>query len=187
MIYISTHKDFTLPFKKETIDNLKQDLTIIDGAECKNLYPINVIHETELNNDIYYKHDMYGELTRIYYIYKNINIYDTDIIGFIQYRRIFDDDLLLNHKRLMNDYDLICQIPYQQYGIFTDDGGYSNRYLERCIKLIAKNIPEYKEYIDILYKDSKMICHNMFIMHKIDFIKYCDFLFGALRYVCKRN
>ena len=86
MIYITTHKDFYLP--EYVYENHYDDIMIIDGGECKCEYPLRIMHETPENNDIYYLHNLYGELTRQYYIYIN-QICKDDIIGFMQYRRYF--------------------------------------------------------------------------------------------------
>ena len=178
MIYISAHKDFNLKIP-EGINYNK--FSIIDGGELVNDYPINIIHETDLNNDIYYDHDSWGELTRMYYIYKNINTYNDDIIGFIQYRRMFNDHTLLNYESILNDYDIICSTEDQQFGIFNNYGEYSCGEMELAIRLISFFMPKYKKSINLLYKNTKMICHNMFIMKKYDFMNYCDFIFTSLK------
>ena len=171
MIYISAHKDFNLKLKQETIDKLKDDLCIIDGGELKNSYPIPIIHETELNNDIYNLHNDYGELTRMYYIYKNIDKYNDDIIGFMQYRKYFSDDVLINHRQLLKEYDLICPENTEQYVMCNQFKQYLLPEMELCLRLVAFFKPEYNNDLCYLYDNTKMICHNMFIMRKEDFMK----------------
>ena len=187
MIYLSAHKDFDLNsiLKNETIYKLQNELSIIDGNELINEYPINIIHETLLNNDLFLCHNLWGELTRMYYIYKNFNLYNSDIVGFIQYKRTFIDETLINHKDILNEYDLICPKIEIQYGMYNKFHHYSDSLMELCFQLLYTFYPSYRQSIDLLYENPNMICHNMFIMRKNDFIECCNFIFYILKLLNK--
>ena len=51
---------------------------------------------------------------------------------------------------------------------------------DKCLQLIEKYFPEYKEASDIYNKGNKSYFDNMFIMPKNDFFTYCDFLFKII-------
>lgn len=190
MIYISAHKDFDLKLKQETINKLKDDLCIIDGGELKNSYPIPIIHETELNNDIYNLHDFYADLTRMYYIYKNIDKYNDDNIGFIQYRRSFVQNTLIDSNKILKTYDIIipnCYCFSNETVIDQYNKCHIKGLLNDAFNILYEINNSYENIINRVSNNNFIIAHNMFIMKKNDFIKYCEFLFPIFKIFSEKH
>lgn len=179
MIYISAHKDFNL-INQVILDNYKE-YSIIDGGELKNEYSISVIHETSNNNKLYWQHHIYGDMTRQYYIYKNSDLYKDETIGFMQYRRLFNNDTLLNYKDILSLYDVIVPRKYSTGNIIHQyNVCHSGDLLNITLNLIYEYNEEYRHTIDIFRKLNYVIPHNMYIMKYNDFIEYCNFMFDSL-------
>ena len=186
MIYISAHKDFNL-VNKIILDHPKE-YSIIDDCELKNDYVIGVIHETSLNNKLYELHHIYGDMTRQYYIYKNLNLYMDDVIGFMQYRRMFNDNTLLNYREILRSYDAVVPCRWhigniiRQYNIC-----HQGNLLSIALDLIYDKFEEYRSTIDTFRNTNFVIAHNMYIMKYKDFISYCRFMFSTLDLLSSTN
>ena len=174
MIFIKTHKDFNfddIPIHKENYNNF----SIICREKLTNNYPINIIYDSD--NFLNKWSNLYGDLTYHYYIYKHLNKYN-NIIGFIQYRRYTNEYILNNYKEILNYYDVILPEKHtsENFNLITNyEAFHINGLLEGIIELIYKYQPSYKN-ID-LYNIDYLIPHNIFIMKKLDYIKYCKFIF----------
>ncbi len=190
MIYISTHKDFNL--NNEIIINNKDNFNIIDGSELKNNYSINIINETSKNNILYDKHIFYGDLTRQYYIYRNIQDYNDNIIGFMQYGRFFNNNVLENYKNILNKYQVILPGKHVFGDIDKNIMVNFNRYhydhhLDKLLDLLYIYRPSYRKYINIFKNINYIIPHNMFIMKLKDFKNYCKFIFTSIELLNLQN
>ena len=76
-IYVST-------FGKKVI-NVKYGIPIEVGAQNRTsfIYPIH----DDTGDNISQENEYYGELTGLYWVWKNVKIEDTDIIGFCHYNK----------------------------------------------------------------------------------------------------
>lgn len=153
-------------------------------------------------DNISVKNNNYCELTAVYWAWKNIKC---DIIGLTHYRRYFElsssryevkieDDSILDSKvfekykckienTFLSGYDIIMAKPI----VF--DTSVRNQYINSHIRedieilesVIKKKYPNYmKSYDYIMNKQNKISAYNMFIMNKIEFDKYCEWLFSIL-------
>lgn len=174
MIFICTHKDFNfdIPIHKEHYN----EYSIICREKLNNKYPINIIYDND--NFLNKWSDLYGDMTYHYYVYKHINEFD-DIIGFIQYKRQFSEDILNNYKKYIKKYDIIL---YTKLSLGEDnlikqfDGSHrQGKLLKNIIDLIYQYRSSYKLFD--LYNIDYIIPHNMYIMKKQDYIEFCKFMF----------
>lgn len=173
MIFIATHKDFIfndIPIHKENYN----EYSIICREKLNNDYPINVIYDND--NFLNKWSNLYGDMTYRYYVYKHINEYD-NIIGFIQYKRYFSEHVLNNYKDILKEYDVILYDKWYIENLITNFNIWHNQgqLLKNVIDLIYKYKTSSKSFD--LYNIDYIIPHNMFIMKKYDYIKYCKFMF----------
>ena len=174
MIFIKTHKDFD--FNKFNIQQNKyNEFNIISREQLNNNYPIRILYENDGNNKLNQYNKLYGELTYHYFVYKHLFLFD-DVIGMIQYRRAFSNYVLNNYNDILKEYDAIlykCRLKstiIQNYESF-----HKNNWLNNIIDLLYEYKPEYKKFD---FKNvTLLIPHNIFIMHKNDFIEYSKFIF----------
>jgi len=172
MIFIKTHKDFDLS-KLNINKNQYDEFRIICRNELKDNYDIQVIHDK--NNFLNQWENLYGELTYHYYVYTHLNEFD-DIIGFIQYKRTFNENVLINYKELLEQYDVILPSPLKNFNIIEQfNNCHVSGLLEQMIDIIHEYYPEYHKAN--LYSISTLFPHNIFIMKKQDYIEYCKFMF----------
>ena len=180
MIFISAHKDFDL--KNNMISN---DYTIIDRNELKNKYPIHIIHETPATSPLMKYYKIYGELTKIYYVYKHLDTFPhTDrykYIGFVQYRRTLANISYEECEKIFENYDVILPEKNPLTGdiMFQYRACHSDDLLECCIKLIGHHMPVYRKSIEKFRMIKWIYPHNIFVMKRNDFRQYCKFLFNV--------
>jgi hypothetical protein len=172
MIFIKAHEDFDLSnlnINKSQYDEFR----IICRNKLNDKYDIKVICDD--NNYINKWSNLYGDLTYHYYVYTHINEFD-DIIGFIQYKRTFNENILTNYKTLLNDNEIILPSPFKNFEIIKQfNNCHVSGLLEQMIDIIHEYYPEYKKMN--LYNIRTLYQHNMFIMKKQDYIEYCKFMF----------
>lgn len=148
------------------------------------------------------KNDNYCELTALYWSWKNL---ECDYIGLCHYRRYFDffeqqhkEKVILDPKDLrttidkvniqstINDMldknDIILPIRRvypitlrMQYKIMHNSNDW--RILE---KVLEEKFPEYWETSKKVFSGNKAYLYNMFVMNKVEFNKYCKWLFEIL-------
>lgn len=178
MIYIQTHTDFNIsPIISNITDSNYQNFRIISTAKydkLKNNYPFEIIYETELNNELYHKHDIYAEITYKNYIYKNPQIFDDDIIGFIQYKRSFSSYILNNYKAILNNHAAIVTGKYNYNMISQWNSCHQHNLLKNMFDLMCEHDTSYKELN--IYNINYIRPHNIFIMKRNDFNEYCKFI-----------
>lgn len=170
-IYIST-------FGKKVI-KLKNGVPVEVGASNRSnfLYPIHDNIGLNISNENIY----YGELTGLYWIWKNENINKEELVGFCHFNKCLDVkfskayNLLINRKK----YDfLVADKTYITPHPRKDE-------LDAIVKILKKNYPEYYiTWLKIYRKDgSSYACNNaqLFITTGKWFNKYCLFLFDVLK------
>lgn len=151
MIYCCTHTG-SIDYKLNT------DYTLLNvGREGKNIW----------------NKEQFRHLRHIYFIANNLDQFDyPDTITVFQKRRY------LKFWDLPEGYDVTCSVwqwnpasVYNQYVLCHD---------KKSIDL-SKEIISEDEYLMFLgHPMTDISYHNMFTMHTVDFLEYCDFLFNTL-------
>lgn len=182
-IFISTHKDFT--------PNVKGDeYTIIcNKGDLNNTYDIPVIEE-DWEGKYIDMHMSYAELTRLFYIYKNI-MYLPDYVGFCQYKRIFNlgenptqklNEILKEHDAIVSP--IVFQCPNIKYAY----GSYHNSDdINAAEEIVKQKFPHFVPAMEKVFNDTHLHPHNTFIMSRKDFRDYCYFLMTILEQLDRNN
>lgn len=183
-IFIVTHKLFAPPKDQiyQTIIVGQNDLSI------KNAYRDNI------GKNISHKNSNYCELTALYWIWKNYNDANCDILGLCHYRRFFSkskyfksDKLFLSENdvnKILSQYDII--LPEKNRWNVTVGEMYYNygEGKKKDLLLLRKKIidffPEYLNDFDKVINEKSASYRNMFITKKKFFNEYCMWLFTLL-------
>lgn len=178
MIYIVTHKDFTMPAAKS-------EYAIIQvGAEGKK--DLGFLKDN-IGDNISDKNPYFCELTGLYWIWKNRK---DDYKGIVHYRRFFNcsfryEDIITEGqvKRILNKYDII--LPFKKklrvsvMDQYCEKSGFKQD-LYAVREIIKKIFPEYLESYDEVLYGNEICFFNMMIANKNIFDAYCKWLFSIL-------
>lgn len=159
------------------------------GSACRDLnhlarYPI----KDDVGDNISLKNPYYGELTGLYYIWKNKKFKPTDIIGFTHYNKVLNITSKKVKKIFRNNYSWIVNEPSS-----IKEHSYPND-IKILITVLKNNFPKYYIAWKSLYMDNGASINNndncetsqMFFTSALEFDKYCTFLFGVLQQVNKK-
>lgn len=169
-IYIST-------FGKKVI-NLENSIPIEVGANNRSnfLYPV---HDTTGNN-ISNENKYYGELTGLYWIWKNESISDEEMIGYCHYNKCLDIKPKKAHKLLITEKKFDFLVAEKTY--ITPHGQKDE--LQAITTILKDYYPDYFNTWNELYASdgSGNECNNaqLFITTGKYFKQYCSFLFDVL-------
>ncbi len=177
MIYIATHKVFTVPKEQGYVP-------LHVGAEGKE--PLGYLPDNTGDN-ISSKNANYCELTGLYWIWKNVN---DEYKGLVHYRRYFSNAFLQKNiltekdiNKVLKRYDVILPFRRTMDKSLIDDyceiSGFQKD-LDKVRAIIEKNYPEYLSSYDRTMNDRKIYYFNMMIASKKLFDTYCEWLFGIL-------
>ncbi len=128
------------------------------------------------------KNCYYGELTGVYWVWKNIKT--SDPVGICHYRRYFctEEGRILTQKEyesILADYDLIAskllKLNYSYYEGYASD--YNIHDLEVTGKVIRQFYPDYYETFTRLVHGKGTYFGNMMVCKKELFDEYCEWLF----------
>lgn len=185
-LFICAHK----PCVVFVSDKSYKVITNSDGVLCTNS-SVEIIKDNstdEISNMV----KCYGELGKIYYAWKYLEL--KDYVGFCHYSRFFEFyDNVPDMDKLFEKHDCVA----------IDDSHYiwpynSTLYDDWCVyknpddlveigDIIHDNFNEYfPTYVDCIAR-RKWHQFNMFIMRKDDFYRYCEFMFGVLEIFCNRH
>lgn len=133
----------------------------------------------------------YGELTGVYWVWKNIQ--DADIIGICHYRRYFldQDRKLMNqqqYEEILQQYDIIvsnlayADMPYQEYY------GEAHNVADLLMsgEVLKEKYPEYAPYFDVAITGDRYYYGNLMVSSRQLFQSYAAWLFDILFEVQKR-
>ena len=177
-VFVMTHKKFDEPEDKTYVP-------LQVGAEGKALLPY--LHDNNGVN-ISAKNCFYGELTGVYWLWKNLEVYGglcPDYVGICHYRRYFvhEDYSLLSEKDyidILKDHDVITStsvdegMPYRDY--FGEAHHIKDIELEG--EIIKEICPEYSETFERVMSNNRHYYGNLCVMKREDFNAYCSWLFG---------
>lgn len=179
-IFILGYKAF-LPKVKHNV------YTIVDGGEEDFETNLTKLCDNTLDN-ISSLNGFYSELTRIYWIWKNMKL--KKYVGFCHYRRYFSfyDDIP-NLDDIFQAYDIILPNPTKLSNNIKKR--YSNCHnvkdLDLVISIINELYPEYSDIINAAMEQKFIFPCNIFIMKKDMFIEYCEFIFGIIEEFRRRR
>lgn len=169
-IYIST-------FGNKTI-HLKHGIPIEVGADKRSnfLYPLH----DNVGENISKENKYYGELTGLYWIWKNKNISSNEMVGFCHFNKCLEISTDKAYKLLVKEkkYDFLvaekATIPLHPQ---QDE-------LKAITTILRLNYPKYYQSWNEIYQPdgSSDDCNNaqLFITTGKYFSEYCTFLFGVL-------
>ena len=146
----------------------------------------------DTGENISYKNKYLNELTAIYWVWKNYEkIGAPEYVGFSHYRRLFS----LKHKEhifkdIFKKYDIITLLPHDtgktiyefwqdqkniiKYNVTLND-------FDLLLNILKKIRPEdFSSFQQYLNNEQFLYYKNMFVMKKVQFFEYCEFIFPIL-------
>lgn len=129
------------------------------------------------------KNCYYGELTGVYWVWKNIKT--SDYVGICHYRRYFctEEGRILTGKEyeeILSEYDIITskllKLNFAYYDGYA--ANYNRRDLEAVEEVIRQDYPDYYETFEKLVHDKNTYFGNMMVCRKEIYDAYCEWLFG---------
>ena len=180
-VIVATHKKYWMP-------NDPMYLPVHVGAAGKE--SIGYQRDDEGEN-ISAKNPNYCELTGLYWAWKNLN---ADYIGLAHYRRHFANHILFGDKKdkvitspemekKLSDTDILLPKP-RNYWIETNYSQYAHAHhaidLDTTRDILEEKYPQYIAAWNASMKRTTGHRFNMFVMKKIFFDQYCEWLFDIL-------
>lgn len=182
-VLVATHKNYDMPN---------------DGAYLP-VFVGNAIHPKnnpgfqgdDVGENISLKNKNYNELTAIYWAWKNL---DADAVGLVHYRRYLVDNpkegsgfnrILSeqNLNELLNSYDVILP-KKRNYYIESNFSHYIHAHREEPLNItknvIKKYYPNYIGAYDSVMNRTSAHMFNMFVMKKVYFDQYSEWMFDVL-------
>lgn len=152
------------------------------------IVPIFVGRASEMKNDfgisdrtgvnISRQNHIYGELTALYWIWKNTQ---DDVIGLCHYRRFFDiteleiQNVLQQNKVILPKVSRLKWHVEQQFIRMHDI-----QIWEQTLEILSKKYPQYAHATAQVFSDNLLYQHNMFIARRSFLEAYCSFVFDIL-------
>lgn len=166
-IYISTFGQPVL--------NIKHGIPIEVGADNRKKFVYNLKDNTGVN--ISSENDYFGELTGLYWAWKNTGHKKNDIIGFAHYNKgLFVSDRRIRRDLLQNGW-----LVYQHKRIPSHP---KKNELNALVSILKNDYPLYYQTWSRIYDQNgaSRNCNGaqLFITTYSEFNRYCDFLFGVL-------
>ena len=180
-IFTMTHKKF-----KEPEDPIYMPLHV--GRACAEDYGYAGDHT---GDNISEKNCYYGELTGIYWVWKNVRT--TDYVGICHYRRYFctEEGRIFNEKdylSILKDYDIITSKKLKLNFSYFDgyDGDYNIFDLITTGETIRQMYPEYYDTFERLVHGNGTYFGNMMVTSKELYDEYAEWLFSIFAEVEKK-
>lgn len=185
-IYVMMHKIID-------IHKMKGFIPLLVGAKNnKENIKENIQRDDSIPDNISYKNKNYCELTGIYWMWKNNDIRDEEIIGLCHYRRYFIKNIFSTKKdnyldyddinNMMQKYDIIVPNP-RRYKVKIKDsfrGAPSKEDMEKTKDIIKRLYPEYEDSLNEFLNQKSAYLYNMFIAKKSIMNEYFKWLFDIL-------
>ncbi len=180
-IFTMTHKKF-----EEPSDPIYMPLQV--GRACSEDlgYPGD-----NTGDNISAKNCYYGELTGVYWVWKNFST--SDYVGICHYRRYFctEEGRIFNEKDytyILNEYDIITSKKLKLNFSYFDgyEGDYNIFDLITTGEVIRQKFPEYYDTFERLVHGNGTYFANMMVAKKEIYDEYCEWLFSIFEEVEKR-
>lgn len=173
-VFVATHVKFSPPTQPIY-------LPLHVGREGKNDLGYLGDNIGENISDLNY---LFGELTGLYWIWKNISFDDTDYVGLCHYRRYFinSNGYVMDRNtylELLKQYDVIipkheeCEVNYKYYY----GQAHNIKDLEAVEKAILKLYPEYIQSFKAVMEGKTYFCGNLCITSLFVLKEYAKWLF----------
>ena len=173
-LYISTFNN--------NIDWIKNAIPIEVGASIRNNFTY-INNKDNIGDNISKDNQYWGELTGLYWIWKNNKFNDDDIIGFAHYNKIIDisknEICKFFNTKPNNSWIVITPCTMVKHSYIKD--------LQVLEKVIQEKYPDYYVYWKETYnldgsskEDNNCYNCEMFYTTYKEFNTYCEFLFGIL-------
>jgi hypothetical protein len=129
------------------------------------------------------KNCYYGELTGVYWVWKNIRT--SDYVGVCHYRRYFctEEGRILTgaeYEKILSEYDIMTskklKLNYSYYDGYAGD--YNIKDLQAVEDVIRESFPDYYETFHRLVHGKGTYFGNMMVCAKPLYDEYCQWLFG---------
>lgn len=166
VIYVSTFGQKVL--------NQEFSIPIEVGSSLRSnyIYPL----KDNIGDNISIENPFFGELTGLYWIWKNCKMNSDDIIGFFHYNKGLDISINKIFKLKRNEWIVLNKCKNNSHPIIEE--------ISATRRIIAEKYPFYLSAWDKAYRGdgSGDICNaaQLFITTYEEFLDYCEFLFGVL-------
>ena len=185
-IYVMTHKKFVAPS-----DTVYQPVFV--GSAGKPDVDITYLRD-DTGDNISSLNYRYGELTGIYWLWKNLSASADDIIGVCHYRRFFSLEdpgvfcSAADYERMLEGADIITPPSYdagQSYREYYCEA-HNKKELELEESAVEKLFPDDLEVYRRVMDGNTYYYGNLFVTRKKIFDAYCEWLFAILAEVMDR-
>lgn len=180
-IFTMTHKKF-----KEPEDRIYMPLQVGRACGVDLGYPGDDTGESISDKNCYY-----GELTGVYWVWKNVRT--SGYVGICHYRRYFctEEGRILNEEdylSILNEYDIITSKLLKLNFSYFDgyEGDYNIFDLIVTGEVIRQKFPEYYDNFEKLVHSNGTYFANMMVAKKELYDEYCEWLFSIFEEVEKR-
>ena len=165
---------------------------LVGAKRHKEDIPLNVEKDDSIQDNISEKNSNYCELTGLYWMWKNSEIHDEEIIGLCHYRRYFVKNILSvkkqnyldgdNIENIMNKYDIILPKKRNSAQKVVDEFSNAPRKedMDKTREIIKNMYPEYVDSFDFFLNQNESYLYNMFIAKKAIINEYFKWLFDIL-------
>lgn len=165
---------------------------LVGAKKYKEDVPLSVEKDDSIQDNISEKNSNYCELTGLYWMWKNSEIHNEEIIGLCHYRRYFVKNILSvkkqnyldgnNIENIMNKYDIILpkKSVYKEKILDGFTNAPKKEDMDKVKEIITKMYPEYLESFDSFLNQKDSYLYNMFIAKKKIMNEYCKWLFDIL-------
>lgn len=145
----------------------------------------------DTGDSISVRNNFYGELTGVYWVWKNVR--DADIIGICHYRRFFlDQDRQLmdqeEFEEILKEYDVIVSNQAQTDGCYRDyfAEAHNEDDLLMAGQVIKEKYPDYAPYFEAALMGNTFYYGNLMVTAREHFAAYAEWLFDILFEVERR-
>lgn len=183
---------FVVMHKVVNVYKSKGFIPLLVGAQNYKEQTNNVERDDSITDNISYKNKNFCELTGIYWMWKNNNIKDEEIIGLCHYRRYFIKNIFSVKRKnylncdeinkIMKKYDIIlpnkrsCKVKIKD----SFSTAPSKEDMKETRKCIERLYPEYIDSFDKFLNQKDAYAFNMFIATKKVMNEYFKWLFDIL-------
>ncbi len=176
VVFVMTHKKY-----EEPKDPVYQTLQV-GRATGDHFLPYR---GDDGGDNISYRNWLFGELTGLYWIWKNYE--EHDHIGICHYRRFFLNETGqimsgAEYDRILSEYDII--VPKPNVSDQTNREGYAESHnikdLMTVKAAVDKITPEFSDAFQTMLDARSSYYANLAVMPHVEFNSYCEWMFGIL-------